>query len=80
MKIDEQIEMLGVMRIMNKAEARVWKKRKSPDTAYVMKRCAMTCTAAIASLKRLKRLGKDAKDSVEKEYKGGTQGRGIVGE
>ena len=58
MKIDQQIEMMGLIRKANEGEKLVWLKMGDTETAYACEQYAKTCTAVITSLKRLKRLEK----------------------
>ena len=54
--IDQQTAMIKLIRKTNWGEAKVWKRMSFPDTAYVCREYAKTCTAVLASLRRLKRL------------------------
>lgn len=50
--------MMELIRETNVGEAKVWLKEGEIDTADVCVKYAETCTAVIASLKKLKRLDK----------------------
>jgi hypothetical protein len=56
MNIDQQIEMMKLIRETNEGEAKVWLKMGDTDTASVCVNYAQACTAVIGSLERLKKL------------------------
>lgn len=63
MTVDYQIDMVKLIRKTNQGEAKVWRRQRATGTAYVCREYAKTCTAVLASLKRLKRIeGKERRE------------------
>ena len=58
MKIDQQIDMVKLIRESNRKEAKVWRKNNSTDMAWTCREYALACSAVLVSLRRLKRMDK----------------------